>query len=742
MLWLIIQHLRHYSEPLFQRFIVRIIFMVPMYSICSFPSLIHPSQAIYWTTVRDCYEAWVIYNFMSLCLAYVGGPGAVEVKMHGFLLLPSCAAGTCCLPPLPVNGRFVRYTKQMALQFVLLKPILATLTLVLYSTGHYTEGDWAPGNAYLWITIFYNLTYTIALYGLLLFYLGTHELLAPFKPLLKFVLVKAVIFLSYWQGLFISIATSAGAIATAEDGVNLQSWLLCVEMLPAAIFMLFAFPWKEYVVAGGNISGGNITHAISIRDVVTDTVHQFAPAYHDYVLYSDGAHKQAVPPKTESSQQQHADLLMNMELGGVSTWTKSSSGPPAPGQTESEVGDDFRRVGSSEDQQLAGPDFTRSDEQEELPQFASKYLAREDEDAQEDAEASGWDQRHTLLAMLARAAKEAVKAASGLRAYASASGGLPPRKVAVLGAAGGIGQPLSLLMKLSPYVSELALYDIAGTPGVAADVSHINSKAAVKGYAGEDQLGEALKGADVVIIPAGVPRKPGMTRDDLFKINAGIVKALVEACGKHCPKALLNIISNPVNSTVPIAAETLKRLGVYDEKRVLGVTTLDVVRAKTFYAEKAGLDVSKVDVPVVGGHAGVTILPLFSQAVPNAANKLNDADIDALTKRTQDGGTEVVQAKAGKGSATLSMAYAGALFADACLRGLNGDPDVVECTYVASTITDAPFFSSKVKLGKNGVEQIFGLGELSAYEAEGLKALMPELRQSIQKGEDFALEKQ
>lgn len=69
--------------------------------------------------------------------------------------------------------------------------------------------------SYLWITIFYNLTYTVALYALLLFYLGTHELLAPFKPLLKFALVKAVIFLSYWQGLFIAIATSAGAIATS-----------------------------------------------------------------------------------------------------------------------------------------------------------------------------------------------------------------------------------------------------------------------------------------------------------------------------------------------------------------------------------------------------------------------------------------------------------------------------------------------------------------------------------------------
>jgi hypothetical protein len=69
------------------------------------------------------------------------------------------------------------------------------------------------------------------------------------------------------------------------------------------------------------------------------------------------------------------------------------------------------------------------------------------------------------------------------------------------------------------------------------------------------------------------------------------VKGLAKACGKHCPDAVLNIISNPVNSTVPIAAETLKAMGTYDKRKVMGVTTLDVVRAKTFYAEKAGLDV-------------------------------------------------------------------------------------------------------------------------------------------------------
>jgi len=102
----------------------------------------------------------------------------------------------------------------------------------------------------------------------------------------------------------------------------------------------------------------------------------------------------------------------------------------------------------------------------------------------------------------------------------------------VLGAAGGIGQPLSLLLKLSSEISHLSLYDIQGTPGVAADLSHINSKAKVTGHKGPEQLAAALTGAEVVVIPAGVPRKPGMTRDDLFNTNAGIVATLADAVAK------------------------------------------------------------------------------------------------------------------------------------------------------------------------------------------------------------------
>ncbi|THF98811.1 hypothetical protein TEA_026601 [Camellia sinensis var. sinensis] len=119
-------------------------------------------------------------------------------------------------------------------------------------------------------------------------------------------------------------------------------------------------------------------------------------------------------------------------------------------------------------------------------------------------------------------------------------------KVAVLGAAGGIGQPLALLIKMSPLVSNLHLYDIANVKGVAADLSHCNTPSQVLDFTGASELGNCLKGVNVVVIPAGVPRKPGMTRDDLFNINANIVKTLVEAVADNCPDAFIHIISNPL----------------------------------------------------------------------------------------------------------------------------------------------------------------------------------------------------
>lgn len=321
------------------------------------------------------------------------------------------------------------------------------------------------------------------------------------------------------------------------------------------------------------------------------------------------------------------------------------------------------------------------------------------------------------------------------RANCRAKGAAPGFKVAILGAAGGIGQSLSMLMKMNPLVSVLHLYDVVNTPGVTADISHMDTGAVVRGFLGQQQLEAALTGMDLVVIPAGVPRKPGMTRDDLFKINAGIVRTLCEGIAKCCPKAFVNLISNPVNSTVPIAAEVFKKAGTYDPKRLMGVTMLDVVRANTFVAEVLGLDPRDVDVPVVGGHAGVTILPLLSQVKPPCS--FTAEEINYLTDRIQNGGTEVVEAKAGAGSATLSMAYAAVKFADACLRALRGDAGIIECAYVQSQVTELPFFATKVRLGRTGVEEIFPLGPLNEYERSGLEKAKKELAGSIQKGVSF-----
>jgi len=311
-------------------------------------------------------------------------------------------------------------------------------------------------------------------------------------------------------------------------------------------------------------------------------------------------------------------------------------------------------------------------------------------------------------------------------------------KCSVLGAAGGIGQPLSLLLKLNPRVTELTCYDVAPvTPGVAADLSHCSSNSKCTGYSGED-LKKALDGCQVVVIPAGVPRKPGMTRDDLFNTNASIVKNLVAACAEACPKACLLIISNPVNSTVPIASEVLKSKGVYDPKKLFGVTTLDVVRARTFIAQAKGLDVNKVTIPVIGGHAGTTIVPLISRAEPKVS--FPDAERDALTNRIMFGGDEVVKAKAGGGSATLSMAFAGAEFADKVMAALDGKTGITECTFVESTVTSSKFFSSPVTLGKNGVEQIHGYGEVNAYEQKLINDMLPDLTAQVEKGIKWAQE--
>lgn len=142
---------------------------------------------------------------------------------------------------------------------------------------------------------------------------------------------------------------------------------------------------------------------------------------------------------------------------------------------------------------------------------------------------------------------------------------------------------------------------------------------------------------------------------------------------------------------------------------------------------------------MIGGHSGPTIIPVFSQCSPKLDLPTDEAL--ALTRRVQEAGTEVVKAKAGAGSATLSMAYSAARFCYSLMRAIRGEPGVKECAFVKTDVLEAPYFSTPLELGANGYEKNLGIGPLNAFEKELLSKALPELGQDIAKGEKFVKQK-
>ncbi|XP_015042992.2 transmembrane protein 184B isoform X1 [Drosophila pseudoobscura] len=309
----IYQHLRWYTNPQEQRWIVRILFIVPIYATYSWISLLFfnsDNVYIYFFTVRDCYEAFVIYNFLSLCYEYLGGEGNIMSEIRGKPIKTSCLYGTCCLKGKTYTIGFLRFCKQATLQFCLVKPLVAFIIIFLQAFGHYHDGDWSADGGYIYITIIYNISVSLALYGLYLFYFATRDLLTPFEPVLKFCTIKSVIFLSFWQGVGLAIlekanvispiVDSAGTVATEAGTVSAgyQNFFICIEMLFAAIALRYAFPYQVY--ARSCISDGHgrsvtmqsisssLKETMNPKDIMTDAIHNFHPQYQQYTQYSSG----------------------------------------------------------------------------------------------------------------------------------------------------------------------------------------------------------------------------------------------------------------------------------------------------------------------------------------------------------------------------------------------------------------------------------------------------------------------
>jgi len=308
----IFEYLRYYTNPAEQRWIVRILFIVPVYAFESWLSLLffsHDNYYVYFNAVRDCYEAFVIYNFLCLCYEYLGGEGNIMSEIRGKPIQADWATGSLCRGQ-SYNIGFLRFCKQGTLQFCIIKPLMSFIVIILQFSNLYHDGDWSPADGYIYTAIIYNLSISVALYALFMFYFATKDLLRPYEPVLKFFTIKSVIFLSYWQGFLLAILEKTGFITPifSDDGTTktkagtvsagYQNFLVCIEMFFAAIALRYAFPVSAYMTAGcGGADGigrtvtmqsisSSLRETMNPRDIMTDAIHNFHPQYQQYTQYS------------------------------------------------------------------------------------------------------------------------------------------------------------------------------------------------------------------------------------------------------------------------------------------------------------------------------------------------------------------------------------------------------------------------------------------------------------------------
>ncbi|VDO08893.1 unnamed protein product, partial [Rodentolepis nana] len=250
-------HLVNYTTPREQRWIVRILFLVPLYAFQSWFSLMflrHQDSYIYLDTIRDCYEAFVIYSFLSLCYEYLGGESCIMAEIRGKEIPYSWFFCTFCFSGQVFTMGFLRFFKQATLQFCLVKPLMAIAIIIMQALGVYKHGIWSVSNGYFYTTIIYNISAFLAFYALVLFYLATSSILRPFDPIIKFAVVKSIVFLSFWQGVILAILEKAAilpALPHSNAGTvaaGIQNFLICIEMVAAAIALRYAFPYKLYAI--------------------------------------------------------------------------------------------------------------------------------------------------------------------------------------------------------------------------------------------------------------------------------------------------------------------------------------------------------------------------------------------------------------------------------------------------------------------------------------------------------------
>eukprot|EP00201_Polytomella_parva_P018258 CAMPEP_0175072124 /NCGR_PEP_ID=MMETSP0052_2-20121109/19699_1 /TAXON_ID=51329 ORGANISM="Polytomella parva, Strain SAG 63-3" /NCGR_SAMPLE_ID=MMETSP0052_2 /ASSEMBLY_ACC=CAM_ASM_000194 /LENGTH=299 /DNA_ID=CAMNT_0016339521 /DNA_START=289 /DNA_END=1184 /DNA_ORIENTATION=+ len=236
-------HTEYYTQPNLQKHVIRILWMVPIYGVDAWFALRFRRAAEYLDPIRECYEAYVIYSFISYLSAYLEDrfEGDVDAHLRHRPPRPHVIPVSWIAKPWPMGQQFLWNCKKGVLNYVILRPIVTALALITDMYGLYGKGQINYSKSYIYLAVVTNFSQLWALYCLIMLYTALHEDLAPIRPLSKFICIKAVVFVTFWQGVAIAILVRAGII-TGDDWTpmdknylasGIQDFLVCIEMFVA-----------------------------------------------------------------------------------------------------------------------------------------------------------------------------------------------------------------------------------------------------------------------------------------------------------------------------------------------------------------------------------------------------------------------------------------------------------------------------------------------------------------------------
>ena len=303
-------------------------------------------------------KAFTIYTFFQLLINFIGGERALIILMHGREPVHHLWPLNHCFPTVDISDPHTFLAiKRGILQYAWLKPILGLASIIMKATGTYQEGYLGLNSGYLWSGIAYNISVTVSLYSLGMFWVCMSKDLKPFRPVPKFLCIKLIIFASYWQGFFLSILVWLRAIPDNVEGYTpdnlaaaIQDALICMEMPMFAVAHWYAFSWHDY--ADATISAARmpvkyaLRDAFGVRDLIEDTKETFSGNKYEYRLFDSGDNVLA----HESSSSRVARMMegMRYERGG-----KGKYWIPKPGEANSRTPLLSDRAGASRSRSMS-----------------------------------------------------------------------------------------------------------------------------------------------------------------------------------------------------------------------------------------------------------------------------------------------------------------------------------------------------------------------------------------------------